>query len=154
MRLCLRKEGKLHNSVDLQNKYGPELGPKLHSAINQLCKEEQDYHPHHALVKIEEDAVELHSLEFVDYRSFAFDGTSTDLSELLSCLKAEQLKSLAKDMKIPSASRTVRVLPVVESSSSEVMLGGRIAPTTAEACFNPVNVTTRCWSAKTAHPEL
>ncbi|KAH9951864.1 VRR-NUC domain-containing protein [Amylocystis lapponica] len=149
IRLCLRKTDKWHRLDSL--KYQTELGDTIPQAIEELCtcgefpntqpevkvKEEQD-------IKTEEREIidltcsqdekpvagpsRLPDLATVvippDYSYFTQDDTHATLRELLECLSLDELKTIAKQMKVKaSAKRDIIINTLLSASSTQTTLG-------------------------------
>ncbi|KAF9817812.1 hypothetical protein IEO21_03154 [Rhodonia placenta] len=122
IRLCLRKADTWFRLNKL--KYERELGDKIKSAIHELCGLHNPS-PKEIKIKVEEPEVidlvdererpqagpsrlpkqepQPCKLEGPDYSTFALDESHADLRELLECLGLDELKNIAKQMKLKTS---------------------------------------------------
>ncbi|GBE81686.1 hypothetical protein SCP_0400570 [Sparassis crispa] len=136
IRLCLRKTDKWHRLSALN--YREELGDGILPAIQELCRDPRGQ------VKVEER--EFIDLTFdeqgqkpvagpsrlpeppavngpPDYSIFAQDEAHASLRELLDCLSTDELKAIAKQMKVkPATKRDPLINAVLSSSSTQATL--------------------------------
>ncbi|KAI0957731.1 hypothetical protein AcW1_006029 [Taiwanofungus camphoratus] len=147
IRLCLRKTDKWHRLDSL--KYQGELGDDILDAVHELCSDSDasSLKPYDH-VKVEEKEIidftfDERSQQPVpgpsnsqepncesairtepDYSVFAEDDSHASLCELLECLLMDELKTIAKQMKLKLATkRDVLVDTILSSSSTQSTLG-------------------------------
>ncbi len=143
IRLCLRKPGKWHrlNSLKYQQELGEDIATALETlcvypkksfpeghAIKQeerdiidLTLDEMDLEPPAPLLELPKAEAGpssikiegLHEPPCGDLSFFAQNHTHAELTELLECLSLEELRQLAKDMKLRSISLNVSYLSIL-----------------------------------------
>lgn len=136
VRLCLRKADRWLKLADL--KYQRELGDGIRAAMEQLCQdntttpsppkpseaieqkknfvdltlEEEDVKPKLEdlmTADLERNLLGLASTEKPDYSRFAMCERHADARDLLECLTVDELRDVAKTMKLKAHSLQVRV---------------------------------------------
>lgn len=141
IRLCLRKADTWFRLNKL--KYERELGDKIKSAIHELCGLHNPS-PKEIKIKVEEPEVidlvdererpqagpsrlpkqepQPCKLEGPDYSTFALDESHADLRELLECLGLDELKNIAKQMKLKTSGHHGRVRATTRTTKCTTLM--------------------------------